>query len=626
MRQRRLKDLDSRLEKCSQWMADDAERFRGKWKEYLGVAGGLYLEIGCGKGRFITQHAQEHPENGYLAVEGQASVIVRAAAKLEEAGVGNARLINEYIRNIEDYFADDELDGIYLNFSDPWPKVRHAGRRLTHRRFLESYSRIVKPGGFLEFKTDNDGLFAFTLKEIEKCGFPIVQQTDDLHGTVIESAGCMTEYEIKFASTGKRINYVRFTFDKGGNEMIFAQENNRKMPKEDKIFAISGKAKAMIQEKGKEAVVNATIGALLDDNSDLVVLSSVLDAMKQLKPVDYAEYAPIGGTPAFKEAVKRAAFGAGFKPSRFVEVCATPGGTGAIRNTISNYSKPGDKVLTSDWFWAPYRTISQEIGRDIATYELFDGNGKFNIEGFAAEADRLVKVQGQLVILLNTPAHNPTGYSLSNEDWDQVVKCLNKSGDSGKITLFVDAAYIDFAGDEEEYRSFLPKLEELNDHVLPIIGYSASKTLTLYGMRCGAMICLAKTQEIAAEFKQVTEFSSRGTWSNCVRSAQTLLAQIYDSPQLMEKVGEERAKYRDMLIRRGKTFEKALREEGLENVPFDAGFFTCIACDDPDSLSAELSKEGVFVVPLAKGIRISVASISEEKCVRAAKAIAAAMK
>jgi len=408
--------------------------------------------------------------------------------------------------------------------------------------------------------------------------------------------------------------------------MIFAQENGRQMPKEDKIFAISGRAKAMIAKKGKDAVINATIGSLLDDNGDLVVLSSVLEALKTLEPVDYAEYAPIGGTPAFKEAVKSAAFGKNFKTSRYTEVCATPGGTGAIRNTISNYSKPGDKVLTSDWFWAPYKTITQEIGRDLTTYQLFDAKGDFNLDGFTEKVNALVKAQGSLVILLNTPAHNPTGYSLSDADWDGVVTCLNSASATGKITLFVDAAYIDFAGDEEKYRSFLPKLENLEENVLPIVGYSASKTLTLYGMRCGAMICMAKSKEIASEFKQVTEYSSRGTWSNSVRAGQAVLAKIYNSPELMEKVGIERAENRNMLIRRGKAFEKALRKEGLKNVPFDAGFFTCIASDNPDAVSAELEKEGIFVVPLGKGIRISVASISEEKCIKAAKAIAKVMK
>ncbi len=230
------------------------------------------------------------------------------------------------------------------------------------------------------------------------------------------------------------------------------------------------------------------------------------------------------------------------------------------------------------------------------------------------------------MILLNTPAHNPTGYSLTQEDWQGVVDSLTRASKKGKITLFVDVAYIDFAGDEEEYRGFLPLLEDLPPEVLPIIGYSASKTLTLYGMRVGAMVCLAKEEEVAKEFKQVTEFSSRGTWSNSVRAGQTLFSKIFEDEDLLAKVGKERKAYREMLIERGKTFEKTLRQEGVENVPFDAGFFTCIASDDPGAICEELEKQGIFAVPLAKGVRISVASISKEQCVKTAKAIGAIMK
>lgn len=407
--------------------------------------------------------------------------------------------------------------------------------------------------------------------------------------------------------------------------MIIAQENGRTIPKEDKIFAINGRAKAMIAEKGQDAVVNATIGALLDDNGKLIVMESVMDAIRMLTPADYAEYAPISGIPAFKEAVKKALFGS-HKTDRFVEVCASPGGTGSLRNTISNYSQPGDKIMTSDWFWAGYTTIVGELGRSIATYELFTKDGAFNAESFAETAEKLIDEQGRLVIILNTPAHNPTGYSLTDEDWDKVVESLNRISSKGPVTLLIDAAYIDFAGDEEEYRSFFKKVELLNEHVLPLVAYSASKTLTLYGMRTGALVCMAPTAEIAEEFRRCAEYSSRGSWSNCVRAGQTVLANIYASDELVEKVAREREYFRNMLIARGKAFEAALREEGVENVPFDAGFFTCIEHEDPNAISAALEEQGIFTVPLAKGVRVSVASISEEKCVKTAKAIAKLVK
>ena len=398
------------------------------------------------------------------------------------------------------------------------------------------------------------------------------------------------------------------------SDYILAKQNGRTIPLEDKIFGISSRAKAMIAEKGADKVINATIGSLLDDEGKLVVLSSVVDTMKTLNPVDFADYAPIGGTPQFREAVKKAAFGS-FQPSCFTEAVATPGGTGAIRNTISNYSRMGDKILTSDWHWAPYNTIAGELGRCIDTYPMFDENGMFHVNAFGEKMRELIAEQKSLVIILNTPAHNPTGYSLTLEDWSGVLNVLRgEAGKAESIVLLVDAAYIDFAGDEEEYRRFLPELEKLPENILPIIAYSLSKTYTLYGTRCGAMICMAQTAEVAAEFRRVCEFSSRGSWSNSAKLAQVILSKIYADEKLLKKVNEERAEYREMLIQRGRAFEEEARKAGLEIVPFDAGFFASIPCDNPDEISRKLEKEGLFIVPLAKGLRVSVASVSEAAC------------
>lgn len=394
---------------------------------------------------------------------------------------------------------------------------------------------------------------------------------------------------------------------------IMAAANGRNVPKEDKIFGISRRANEMIAEKGADNVVNATIGALLNDDGDLMVLSSVDDTFSNLTPEEYAAYAPICGTPQYREAAKKAAFGK-YVPKGYVEAVATPGGTGSIRNTISNYSCPGDQVLTSDWYWSPYGTIAGEIGRSITTFTLFTEDRKFNTDAFEKKVMELLDKQDRLVIILNTPAHNPTGYALTNEDWKGVVETLNKISESKKIALLVDAAYIDFAGDEDKYREFLPILETVNENVLPIIAYSMSKTFTLYGMRTGAMICIAPTKEIAEEFRLVCEYASRGSWSNSARAGQSIIANIYGDEELLQKVSEERKAIRDMLLQRGKAFEEEANKIGLETVPFDAGFFVSIPCDNPDEVSKKLESQGIFLVPLAKGVRVSVASISEEKC------------
>ena len=401
--------------------------------------------------------------------------------------------------------------------------------------------------------------------------------------------------------------------------MIFAEENNRVIPTEDKVFSLSGRAKAAIRKKGKDAVINATIGALLDDDGELVIMSSVAEAISSLSPEDYAEYAPIAGTPAFQEAVKRALFGK-LMPSGHVRVCATPGGTGSITSVIANYSKRGEAVLTHDWCWANYKSICSEHGRKMETFRFFDDEGNFNDGDLKKRINELAAVQDQIVLMLNTPAHNPTGYSMTLDDWDKVINILNDA--PCRTVLFIDVAYIDYAGEDEEVRAFIPKLEKLKDTVLPIFGYSASKTLTAYGMRCGTIVCMAKEEEVAEEFKRVTGFSARATWSNGNRSVQVVMGKIFSDPKMLEKATKERRGYRDMLLERGRTFERVLRENGVECVPFDAGFFATIACDDPAWLGAELEKQDIYCVSLAKGIRVSIASISKEKCIRCAEAIA----
>lgn len=401
--------------------------------------------------------------------------------------------------------------------------------------------------------------------------------------------------------------------------MNFVKENGRTIPKEDKVFALSGRARAAAAARGNDAVINATIGALLDDNGDLVVLSSVMEAIRTLSPADYAEYAPIAGTPAFRKAVVKALFG-NYEPAGHVRVCATPGGTGSITNVISNYSGYGDAVLTHDWCWANYRNICAEHGRSLETFRFFDEEGKFDTADLERKVTEIAANQDQLVLLINTPAHNPTGYSLTHDDWEALIGIINKA--DCRVVLFCDVAYIDYAGEDEEVRAFLPQLEDLSDDTLVIFGYSASKTLTSYGMRCGAIVCLAGDEEAAEEFRSAAEYTARATWSNCNRSAQVVMGRIYSDPELREKVDQERRGYRDMLLERGRVFEKTLNDNGVKCVPFDAGFFVTIACDDPAGVCAELEKQDIFCLALPQGIRVSIASISREKCVRCAEAIA----
>ena len=160
MRQRNIKTLDQKIRRNSTFLVTDPESCRGRWREVFGNNAPVYLEIGCGKGRFIALQAAAFPEKNFIAVEGQSNVALRALQKAEICHFDNLRIFIDYVDDLGRYFEPGELAGIYLNFSDPWPKARHAKRRLTYREKLKNYRSVMSPEGTIEFKTDNDGLFA----------------------------------------------------------------------------------------------------------------------------------------------------------------------------------------------------------------------------------------------------------------------------------------------------------------------------------------------------------------------------------------------------------------------------------------------------------------------------------
>ena len=621
MRQRKVKNLETKYEDYSDIVINEPAVMKGRWRE-LAAGRPIYIEIGCGKGKFISEKAAREPGNFFVAIEGNKSVMLRALEKVRAAGLTNVVFAPEFVDDLTEWFDDGEADGIYLNFSDPLPKNYWYKRRLTYRGRLKTYFRVLSENGTVTFKTDNTDLFNWSIQEVRAADLRIIDITRDLHAAAeaIEDPeeraafNIETEYEAKFSGLGEKIK--RIVIGRGRRtDMItsMAAFNGREIPEGDRNFIAVGKAKAAIAKKGKEAVTNATVGALYDDDANLVVLSSVEKTFQSLSGVDFAEYAPIAGTPGFKEAVKKAAFG-NYEPKSFVSVVATPGGTGSISNAVANYSCPGDKILTHDWYWGPYKSIAVEQGKSLETFQEFDDEGNFNLADLEYKVNKLLKNQDRLVLILNTPASNPTGYSLSLEDWYGVKKILDSVDMEKKVTLIVDAAYIDYAGSEDEVRAFLPVIDNLRANVLPIIAYSASKTFTMYGARCAAMICLAHSPEVADEFAKVASFSARTMWSNSPRGPQMVIEKIYNDPELLAATNAERKHWRDMLLARGAAFESAAKEIGLEIVPFRAGFFVTIPYDDPQKLVDALGEKDIFLIPIDGGVRVSIAAVKESRC------------
>lgn len=178
----------------------------GTWHRIFGNGNPIHIEIGMGKGKFIHTMAKEHPEINYVGIEKYSTVLLRAVQKMEQEELPNLKFIRMEAEEIDEVFGEGEVQRIYLNFSDPWPKDRHAKRRLPSRQFLARYEKILSKDGHIEFKTDNRGLFDFAVEELEPAGWEAKELTYDLHSDArLMEGNVMTEYEEKFSAMGNPI-------------------------------------------------------------------------------------------------------------------------------------------------------------------------------------------------------------------------------------------------------------------------------------------------------------------------------------------------------------------------------------------------------------------------------------
>lgn len=195
----------------SSYVIQNPQEHKGKWADAFPEKQPLHIEIGMGKGRFLMDMARLHPDRNYIGIEMYDSVLLRALQKREELETQGTELANLYFmrvdaRHLPEIFSQGEVDKIYLNFSDPWPKARHAKRRLTSREFLKRYETVLAKDGVVEFKTDNKELFDFSLEEVREAGWELLASTYDLHhNEELCKGNVMTEYEEKFSSMGNPI-------------------------------------------------------------------------------------------------------------------------------------------------------------------------------------------------------------------------------------------------------------------------------------------------------------------------------------------------------------------------------------------------------------------------------------
>ena len=204
MRMRRMRNLQPRTEACGAYRIAAPAELKGSWRSLKPDCTQLWVEVGCGKGKFTAETAQANPDVLLIAVERCREAMVVAMEKAKSMGLTNVFFIDADVANIEDIFEKEEIQRLFINFPDPWPRKKNAKRRLIHRGFLDKYCRVVMPGGEIHFKTDNAALFEYSLEEFAACGLQVQNLTRNLHENGI--VGIMTGYEEKFHALGTPIN------------------------------------------------------------------------------------------------------------------------------------------------------------------------------------------------------------------------------------------------------------------------------------------------------------------------------------------------------------------------------------------------------------------------------------
>ena len=402
--------------------------------------------------------------------------------------------------------------------------------------------------------------------------------------------------------------------------MNFIKNSADKNPIVDTVFAIVRKAAAAKEKYGAENVTDATLGSLYSEDGNLVAMESVFRSFDEVTPKQKAGYAGgFTGNADFRALCREWVLE---DTCISASVVATPGGTGAVSLGIGEFLETGESVVIPDIAWTSYAIMAQDKQLGAVRYSMFDENDRFNLESIKAAVNSLKGRQNRIVIVVNDPCHNPTGYSMSDAEWKELIDFLNETGKTTPCILLNDIAYIDFSYDLANSRKYMKNFEDISENVMVVIAMSCSKTLTSYGMRCGCAVICAKSEESVKQAEIVFEKSARAIWSNVNNGAMHNFVNLIANHR--EEFMAEKDMYIDLLRRRSEIFARESAQCGLPLYPYTEGFFMTVKVDNSikEKYHEALMEQNIFTVQVDKGIRVAVCSLPVEK----AKGLAAKMK
>ncbi len=415
--------------------------------------------------------------------------------------------------------------------------------------------------------------------------------------------------------------------DLGRLEDTFLPAESKKKTGSDTIFAWYGR---YLQAKALgEPAINGTVGSLLEDDGALAVNSVVMDSLRKQSDVDFSSYAPLSGLPNFKKLAAELAIGPRLASLQDIglhsDSVATPGGTGALYLSARTMLAVGDTILFRSRRWSPYDTLAAECGLTIAEWPILnedEGHEKVNLPALESMLEDIATSQKRVLSWLNDPAHNPTGISLDSEGRDLVLdaflNCARNHPEIG-VTLFLDTAYAIYADEPYGWSETIHKKfswAEWPENLLICWGFSASKSHTIYGLRCGAIVFLHPSEDYVNRLSEVCAVTGRGTWSLAPRLPQSALISIHTNESKAHAWGEEKTRLKHLLTERRRIFNAAMAKSNLPLMPSDDGYFAFIPCDDPVAMAEKASESQLYVVPLSGGVRIGICSIGSNQVER----------
>ncbi|MBI4956951.1 MAG: aminotransferase class I/II-fold pyridoxal phosphate-dependent enzyme [Myxococcales bacterium] len=393
--------------------------------------------------------------------------------------------------------------------------------------------------------------------------------------------------------------------------MQYLIASRRGRPENDPVFALSAEAER--RASAGEDIVNATIGALLDDDGALCVMPSVVEALRDVSPRVAAAYAPIAGHDDFRRAVAHDLLGAAGLTDMAVAV-ATPGGTGALRLAIDNFLESHQALLTGSLYWGPYRTLCEESGRVLSTFRIFDAAGRFDLDDLDRQLGAVIAAQGRALVVLNTPCHNPTGYSLDASELAGVSDVVERHARHHPVVVVHDIAYGYF--EPVGLARCLAASAGLVERAMVLFAWSASKSFLQYGLRVGALVTAVPDSAERAVVQSSLTYSCRGMWSNCNAGGMAGVTRVLAEPERRARVVAERAALVALLARRAARWNELAAPAGLKYPRYSGGFFTTVFCRDAPAVAERLRERGVYLVPQDGVLRVALCAVNERKIER----------